>query len=213
MQPSLYIFDLDGTLVDSAADISAAIVQVCGEFGFPVSDAEVRPRIGKGEPLAETFAALGPGCSTEPMIQRYRECYSADCARNTAPFPGVIETLEKIGPERCAVATTKKTWLAKVLIEKLGLARHFALVQGTDDFPYKPDPEIVNRILLHFGVAKEDSLMVGDTAADVLCARNAGVPCAAVLYGNGSPEELAGYAPQYLLSSFPELLHLKKGTA
>lgn len=206
MAPALYIFDLDGTLVDSAGDICSAVAQVVSEFAAPVEEAAVRACIARGEPLADSFAELAPGLPGEPMILRYREIYSAGCTRTSVPFPGVVETLEQLGPERCAVATTKRSWLAKLLLDRLGLTRHFALVQGTDDFPHKPHPAILHRILERFGVPPERALMVGDTEADILCARAAGVPCAAVLYGIGSASRLASLQPDYIFAQLPDVL-------
>ncbi len=215
MSPALYIFDLDGTLVDSAEDIAAATVQTITEFsarvertpgGSPPIEMLVRRWIARGGPLHEIFASLAPGIPTEALIARYREIYSENCARTTVPYPGVVETLEKLDGARRAVATTKKSWLARLLLEKLGLVGHFDLIQGTDDFPYKPHPAILHRVLGHFSVSPEGALMVGDTAADILCAQAAGVPCAAALYGIGDPAELRALRPRYLLEEFSELL-------
>ncbi len=206
----LYIFDLDGTLVDSAGDICAATVQTICEFA-PAADASgveqrVRRWIARGGPLQEIFTALAPGVATDTLVARYREIYSATCAETTRPYPGVVETLGKLRGAHRAVATTKKSWLARLLVERLKLDSYFELVQGTDGFPYKPDPEIVRRILAYFGTAPQDALLVGDTAADILCARAAGVACAAALYGIGDPEELKALQPQYLLREFSEVL-------
>ncbi len=95
------------------------------------------------------------------------------------------------------------------LIEKLGLDHHFALVQGTDDFPHKPDPAILLRVLVFLGTPPERAVMVGDTAADILCARAAGVRCASALYGIGDSEELRACAPDYTLNRFADLLALE----
>lgn len=209
LTPSLYIFDLDGTLVDSAADICAAVERVLEEFGVPAAGAAVHASVATGAPLGVMFAALAPGRPADKMIVRYREMYSLMCADTTVPFPGVVETLAALGSQRCAVATTKKTWLAKLLLDKLGLDRHFGLIQGTDDFPYKPDPAILRRVLEFFETPPEQALMVGDTAADMLCARAAGVRSAAVLYGIGNSAELRACTPDYTLDRFSDLLALE----
>lgn len=206
MRPALYIFDLDGTLVDSAADIGAAVLQVLAEFGAPAGPAALRPCISR--PLGEIFAHLAPGASHQAMIARYREVYREICTRTTVPYPGVVETLERLRGAQRSIATTKKSWLARLVVERLGLAAHFDWIQGTDDFPYKPDPGVLLRVLEHFRVPPERALMVGDTPADILCARAAGVPCAAVTYGTATPEELEPFQPQYLLARFPDILHI-----
>lgn len=205
----LYIFDLDGTLVDSAADICAAIGQTITEAlpNAPAVSAErLRPLIGR--PLADMFALLAPGAAAGPLAERYRQIYSGICAETTRPYLGVFETLERLNGARRAIATTKKTWMARLVADKLGLTRYFDLVQGTDEFPSKPDPAILRRILAHFDVAPERALMVGDTPADIACARAASVPCAAALYGMGSPDELRAMRPDYVLERFEDVLLL-----
>ncbi len=206
----LYIFDLDGTILDSAVDICAAVARAVAEHDSDAARAigpeTLRPWVGR--PLRDIFAAVAPGADPALLATRYRQIYSGCCVDTTRGYPGVVETLQTLARRgaRLAIATTKKTWMASLVLEKMGLTAHFDLVQGTDDFPGKPDPAILQRVLAHFDLPPERALMVGDTIADILCARAAGVPSAAALYGFGPSDELRALAPQYLLNEFSDLL-------
>ena len=209
MRP-LLIFDLDGTLVDSRADIAASInvgLVAAGRATLPPKD--LVPFIGR--PLLEIFVVLlgdrDPGqARAEAACEAYRRHYFEHCADGSTLYPGVLETLRALKTDyRLAVATTKKTFMAERVIELFGLAPLFDAVLGTDDLPYKPDPAILLALLARFATPPAQALMVGDTRADVLAAQNAGMACAAALYGIGEARELLALAPTFSLTSFAEL--------
>lgn len=220
---SLICFDLDGTLVDSTADIRAALVQ--GLAAVPPADVRNDEHVlgcaGLGLPLTEFFALARPaphvhageaGCRR--FIDAYREHYMAHLLDHTRPFPGVAETLAMVRPMRAlglrtAVATTKKTATAERVIRELGLAEHFDLILGTDDpMPHKPAPDLLLECARRLGRDPRLGLMVGDTERDVLAGRAAGMRTIGVTYGVLGADGLSPHAPDWLIDRFEQLLPL-----
>lgn len=202
----VYLFDVDGTLVDSAADICGAIQTVLSRTTRPEVPVEfLRTYIGRH--LADLFGDLFPDYSAErieELIVEYRRIYWARNHESTYLYPGVLETIAAM-PGRKATATTKGTPTAKVVLEKFGLLPHFDHVQGTDGFPSKPQPDVILRALEALGARPEDCLFVGDSVPDMQAGRAAGVHLCAVHYGYGEPEAMAEYSPEYSIRSFAEL--------
>jgi phosphoglycolate phosphatase len=186
------IFDLDGTLVDSREDIIAAFnhgLQVVGAAAIP--EAEIQSLIGT--PLKEMYERRLPGADPESVgaaCDAYRGYYFEHCADHTRPFPGVPECLSRLAPIPLAVATTKKTFMAVQLLERLDLAERFALIQGTDDIPPKPDPAVLLLSAATLGVRPGRCWMVGDTVHDIAAAKRAGMKSCAVTYGTSGKSEL-----------------------
>jgi HAD superfamily hydrolase (TIGR01509 family) len=206
---SVYLFDVDGTLLDSAADIHAALREVLD--GHPVrvlDEALVRRYIGYH--LLEFFRDVLPGYSEEQhweLIHRYREIYPARGHRLTRVYPGVREMLERL-PGRKATATTKSTATVRSVLEQFGLLPYFDHPQGTDGFPAKPAPDVIHAALEALGARPEDCLLVGDSPADMEAGRRAGVRICAVRYGYGDPAELARFDPDYWINDPRELLNI-----
>jgi len=217
---ALACFDLDGTLVDSHADIRAALVRALEEV--PPADAERDERAlgaaGLGLPLEEFFALARPaphpasdGESRRRFIDAYRRYYHAHLLELTRPFAGVVETLEALGPLRArglrtAVATTKRTDTARRVVAGLGLERYFDVVLGTDGIPHKPAPDLLLLAARTVERAPERGLMIGDTARDVLAGRAAGMKTCGVGWGVTGADGLRPLAPDYLIAAFPEIL-------
>jgi HAD superfamily hydrolase (TIGR01509 family) len=214
----VYLFDIDGTLLDSAQDICGAIQQAL----FSTSAAS-RPAAAKdatfdylkgfvGFPLIDLFLDLFPDHSTEQiddLIQGYRTFYHARRHRNTKPYPGVAEALAALGGRK-STATTKGTPTTRAVLEQFGLIHYFDHVQGTDGMPFKPAPDVLLAALAALHAAPADCLFVGDSPADMEAGRRAGVRTCAVRYGYGKTEELEKWAPDYWVSDLRELL--QKGT-
>jgi HAD superfamily hydrolase (TIGR01509 family) len=202
----VYLFDVDGTLVDSAADICGAIQEALKPTRCCDTEALfLRRYIGRH--LIDLFQDLFPEYSpeqVEALIVEYRRIYLGREHRNTKVYPGVLEGLASL-PGRKATATTKGTPTTRNVLELFGLLPHFHHVQGTDGFPAKPAPDVVLRSLQALGAGAEDCLMVGDSAADMEAGRRAGVRVCAVRYGYGDPAELARYSPDYWISDLREL--------
>lgn len=203
----LYLFDIDGTLLDSAQDICSAVQHVLSMYADEPRQFEYL-RSFVGFHLDAVFTDVLPNATREQldeMIQLYKETYLARRHAATRVYPGVIETLPALGGRK-STATTKGTPTTRAVLEQFGLLQFFDHVQGTDGFPCKPAPDVIERSLAIFNVKPEDCLFVGDSAADMEAGRLAGVQTCAVNYGYGKPEALAKWSPDYFVSDLRELL-------
>jgi len=200
----VYLFDVDGTLMDSAADINGAILEVLAARGrTDVSHAHLRRYIGRH--LLATFGDLGyPPHEVDQMIAQYRRIYPQRGHASTRVFPGVAAMLAALGGRK-STATTKSSPVTRVVLEQFGLLPHFDHVQGTDGFPAKPEPHVILESLRVFGASPDQCLLVGDAPADMEAGRRAGVRTCAVRWGYGDPDEMARWEPDYWIDSPEEL--------
>ena len=202
----VYLFDLDGTLLDSAEDICGAVRQVLDAHECrPVSYEYLKSYIGRH--LIDLFEDLLPRYSPEQidgLIQQYRVFYRARGDKLTRMYPGVVETLAALGGRK-SIATTKGTPTTRLILEQFGLIGYFDHVQGTDGFPCKPAPDVILNALSALGAKPEDCLMIGDSAADMEAGRHAGVKICAVRYGYGKLEDLARFEPDFWVDDLREL--------
>lgn len=202
----VYLFDVDGTLLESAGDICGAIQEVLSTTTQKDVPFEfLRRYIGRH--LLDLFEDLFPGEPAETydeLIRKYRAVYPARDHRMTKVYPGVAETLAALGGRKATV-TTKGTPTTRAVLEKFGLIQYFDHVQGTDGFPHKPAPDVVLASMRALGARPEECLLVGDSAPDMEAGRRAGVKICAVLYGYGEAEDLRRWRPDYMLSSIREL--------
>jgi len=203
----VYLFDVDGTLVDSAPDICGAILEVLAETPSNGLDhAGLKKYIGVH--LLEMFRDLLPGYTQEQheqLIKKYRAIYPARQHRLTRVYPGVREALGALGGRK-STATTKNTQMTRHILGTFGLLEYFDHVQGTDGFPYKPAPDVILASLDALPARPQDCLLVGDAPTDMEAGRRAGVKICAVRYGYGSPEDLARWAPDYWVDDLRELV-------
>ncbi|MBV8845009.1 MAG: HAD family hydrolase [Bryobacterales bacterium] len=190
--------------MDSARDICGAIQEVLAAVGRTgVPDTRLRKYIGCH--LLAMFYDLGfEDAEIDPMIAHYRRIYPERKHGMTAPFPGVPETLARLGGRK-TTATIKSTANTKIVLEQFGLLRHFDHVQGTDGFPAKPEPDVIFHSLEALGVEPRDCLFVGDSAADMEAGRRAGVPTCGARYGYGDVQEMAKWEPDYWIDDLREL--------
>ncbi len=203
----VYIFDVDGTLVDSAEDICGAVIDVLKGTPCQGLGREDLTRY-IGEHLVVMFQDLLPGRTPEyyeELIGEYRRLYPARNHSSTRVFPGVAEALAGL-PGRKSTATTKATSTTRTVLEKFELLPYFDHVQGTDGFPSKPAPDVLLASLEVFGARPEECLFVGDSAADMEAGRRAGVKTCAVRYGYGIPSDMARFEPDYWIGDLRELL-------
>jgi phosphoglycolate phosphatase len=203
----VYLFDVDGTLVDSATDICGAIQGVLATTRQNnVSDEFLRTYIGRH--LLDLFQDLLPEYTREQvdqMITDYRRIYLARNHTQTRRYPGVAEALAAL-PGRKSTATTKGTPTTRSVLEMFGLLPYFDHVQGTDGFPAKPEPDVIVASLKVFGASPPDCLLVGDAPADMEAGRRAGVKTCAVLWGYGKREDMARWEPDYWVEHPGELV-------
>lgn len=205
----VYLFDVDGTLTDSAPDITGSVLEVLDRNGYPAQPVSLlRTYIGKH--LVELFRDIIPGIDEpgiDDLILQYRKIYSARGHVNTRAYEGVVDALAAL-PGRKGTATTKGTPMTRIVLEQFGLLPYFHHVQGTDGFPAKPAPDVIHRGLEAFGVAAEEVLFVGDSTADMAAGRAAGVRVCAVRWGYGNHEEMATYSPDFWIDHPSQLLSL-----
>jgi len=201
----VYLFDVDGTLMDSACDICGAIQDVLRSSGRDdIEDAFLRRYIGRH--LLDLFLDLGyPREAVEGMIADYRRIYLARKHSSTSVIAGVPEMLAGLGGRK-STATTKGTPTTRAVLEQFALAQYFDHVQGTDGFPAKPEPDVVLKSLEIFSVPPSDCLLIGDSPADMEAGRRAGVKICAVRYGYGDPAELAKWEPDFWIDDPRDLL-------
>jgi phosphoglycolate phosphatase len=201
------LFDLDGTLLDSAADICAAVQQVLSEHvSEPLPFEYLKSFVGFH--LDEVFTDVLPEATREQLddlISRYKSTYLARKHTSTRLYPGVVEALANLGGRK-ATATTKGTPTTRAVLDRFGILPYFDHVQGTDGFPCKPAPDVLLRSITALGARPEDCVFVGDSSADMEAGRRAGVRTCAVRYGYGKPEALARWEPDYWVSDLRELL-------
>jgi len=202
----VYLFDVDGTLVDSAADICGAVREaLTGTRAREVDEAYLRRYIGYH--LFDLFEDLIPDVTEQEkqdLLAKYRTIYLGRGHSSTKLYPGVREAMARIGGRK-STATTKSTATVRSVLDLFGLLPHFDHVQGTDGFPAKPAPDVIQKSLEVFGVPPDQVLMIGDAATDMAAGRAAGVKICAVSWGYGNHTEMAGYEPDYWIDDLAAL--------
>lgn len=209
------VFDLDGTLVDTAPDLVRALNATLDLEGLPRVRAEVvRGLVGHGaRNLIERAAGLsGVQFGAErldQLTQAYIQFYREDIAAASAPFPGVTEALAALADAGAAlsVCTNKRTDLSVQLLDALDLSRYFAVIVGADAVAErKPHPDHFRAAVTRAGGDVRRSIMIGDTAADVASARGAGAPVAIVSFGYSDvgADELGADALLHHYAELPE---------
>ena len=204
------LFDLDGTLVDSAPDLVAAMQRMCRELGQPEPDtAGVRAAVSKG---GRAMLRRGlPGLDDaryDALLPRFLDLYAADIAQLSRPFDGVdalIRAIEARGA-RWGVVTNKPGWLARPLLQQLGWStRSAALVSGDCLAVKKPDPAPILRACELAGVAPQRCAYVGDDLRDIEAGRAAGMLTVAAAWGYLDGEDPQAWAADWVARSAQEL--------
>ena len=214
---SAVLFDLDGTLVDSAPDLAAAVDRMLVELGFaPCGVAPVRDWIGKGiEKLVERAlrSALGGGEVPAELQKRGLGVFSAAYEQTSGQlgtvYPGVSETIAELASRGVPMAcvTNKALRFTVPLLEAIGLAPHFrALVCGDSVARKKPDPQHVRAACERLGMSAAETLMVGDSENDLLSARGAGCGVVLVTYGYTEGKPVATLGADRLIDDMREIL-------
>lgn len=213
------LFDLDGTLVDSSADIIAAVRHACEHVGAnePPEGQDILLEIGK--PLEEVFRDLGspggPG-RVGAFIRAFREFYAGHFNDHATLYPDVPEVLEELAGSGVAtgVVTTKMQEQAEMVVRAAGLSRLFGVVRGwREGLEHKPDAGPVRAALAALGKAPRRTLMVGDSELDILAGRAAGTDTCAVAYGFRPAPFLMSFHPDFLVSRFRDIGPIVLGRA
>lgn len=207
------VFDLDGTLVDTAPDLIKTLNVVFASEGMPPVDYDTaRNLIGGGAKAMLVRGIEAEGRAVEPaklqkMFDDFIAYYAEHVADHSRPFPGLHDALDTLAARGCrfAVCTNKLEGLSRLLLDKLELTSRFEAICGQDTFAIqKPDPEILRRTVAAAGGSMQRAMMIGDSETDVRTARNAGIPVIAVDFGY-SETPVAEFAPDRLISAFAEL--------
>lgn len=186
------VFDLDGTLVDTAPDLAAATNFVLGLKGLaPVDLAEIHPLIGHGSRAMIGAGLKVHGCTVNEaeltrLHEQFLEFYAANLAVGSRPFEHVTELIVELKARgaRLAVCTNKVERLSKLLLRALALDEHFACIAGRDTFAEsKPSPLHLTSTIAAAGGDPARAVMVGDSDVDIATARAARVPSIAVTFG------------------------------
>jgi len=186
----LFVFDLDGTLIDSRRDIADSaneLLASCG--GAPIAQEAIGRMVGNGAPalVARAFAAAGVAAPPD-ALPRYLAVYDRRLLAHTRPYPGVREVLDALAPRASlALLTNKPRQSTRRILDGLDLSRYFsddAVVAGDGPFPRKPDPGGLRHLA---AAARQDgqTMLVGDSAIDWQTARAAGVSICLARYGFG----------------------------
>ncbi len=204
----LLVFDLDGTLVDSKVDLANSVNHSLRAFGFPaIPNETVYSYIGNGASML-IQRSLGPdGTELLPrVLATFLAHYREHLLDTTVPYPGVAESLSGHGASfEMAVLTNKPVDMTRAILDGLSLSRYFADVRGGDSFgSKKPDPEGLLLIMDTRRALPGETLMVGDSANDVLAGRRAGTATCGVTYGLGAAG-FADHSPDFTIDRFPEL--------
>jgi phosphoglycolate phosphatase len=207
------VFDLDGTLIDTAPDLIDTLNVILAREGLPAMPFEAGRRlIGGGSRGMLERALVEEGrpptkAEMDRLFAAYIEHYGAHIADRSRPFPQLEATLDRLAADghRLAVCTNKLEWLSRLLLTTLKLTRHFAAICGQDTFGVmKPNPEILRQTILRAGGAPADAIMIGDSGTDIRTARAAAVPVIAVDFGY-TEVPIATLRPDRIISAYGEL--------
>lgn len=207
----LLVFDLDGTLIDSALDLALAVNATRAHAGLaPLEHKLIYSYVGNGAPML-IKRALGPQSSDElnaACLRFFFEYYRDHMLDHTDLYPGVREAIDgwRAREKSMAVLTNKPVGFSRGIVAGLGLGGHFQRVYGGNSFDKKkPDPFGLNLIMEECGCAPDRTLMIGDSSVDVLTARNAGTTCAGVTFGL-RPEDFKIHPPDILVGDMRDIV-------
>lgn len=206
----LAIFDLDGTLVDSRQDLCNAVNATRAHMGLPVlPDDTVASYVGNGAPVL-IQRAMPDGTTQEKLdeaLAYFLEYYRHHMLDFTLDYPGVREALEELRAAGVAMAvlTNKPVRFSREMIAGLGMKDYFFQVYGGNSFDQKkPHPFGIHKLVEEAGSELANTWMIGDSAVDILTARNAGIRCCGVTFGL-QPESLVDNPPDVLIDDMRQL--------
>jgi phosphoglycolate phosphatase len=190
MQPALVVFDLDGTLIDSAPDMHRAVNRMLGDLGCePLSLSEVRSMVGDGASALIARALAARQCVTADPAKAlavFLEHYEEEPTAFTKTFPDVQETLGRLRAHglMLALCTNKPARLTQMILKRLEIEQYFVRVIAGDSLPFrKPDPRALLAVLTGFDTHTAATIMVGDSEVDAATAHAAAVPFVLMTYG------------------------------
>ncbi|MCL4158997.1 UNVERIFIED_CONTAM: hypothetical protein GTU68_063096 [Idotea baltica] len=213
MTKPLLVFDLDGTLLETAPDLVGTLNEILTEQGLqPIPLATAKTFIGQGAKMMieNGFAANNDTVSADRLdglMTSFLQKYEARIARETYPFPGLLDALDRLQQEgwALAVCTNKHERLARLLLEELGLTGRFVVITGGDTFDHKkPHPEHLLKTVELAGAKVDQSIMIGDSSSDINAAKAASIPVIAVDFGY-TPVPVSELGPDLIISHFDQI--------
>lgn len=212
MSFKLILFDLDGTLVDTAIDLSDALNFALvpeGKAGYTVD--ETKAMIGDGVTrLIEKALGEEKKSAAEATVERFLDCYGKNIAVHSRPYPMVVETLERLPGYIKVVISNKRESLCVRLLQKLGMLHHFDLVIGSDTLnAKKPSPEPLFYAMRRFDMLPSETVIVGDSPFDIQAGRSSSIKTVAVTYGFKEKNTLSD--ADYLIDEFPNIVDILEG--
>ena len=214
-QREVLLFDLDGTLVDSATDLHRAMNMSLNALQLPtVTEAQVRVWVGKGTALfcqstLQYLTGKVDPAQQQQLLETFLKIYNADPCVETQPFDGILEFLEwGLAQKKTMICVTNKPELpARAIVDHLGMTHYFADVIGGDRFEErKPHPRQLLHCVEQYAQSKDQVLMIGDSSNDVEAARRAGIDCVVVSYGYNHGENILDCQPQQVVDNLCELI-------
>jgi len=215
LSADLLIFDLDGTLIDSKRDLADSVNAMRSWMGLgPLADGRVYSYVGNGAPmLVRRALPEASEADLDRALRYFLDYYREHMLDATTLYPGVREALDRLhfAGVPLAVLTNKPVRFSVRLIDGLGLAKHFFRVYGGNSFEEKkPHPMGIESLLAEAGAERARTVMVGDSAVDVLTARNAGVRACGVSWGF-QPETFAEAPPDFVIDDMRALADMVLG--
>ncbi|BAN69930.1 phosphoglycolate phosphatase [endosymbiont of unidentified scaly snail isolate Monju] len=214
-KPEMILIDVDGTLVDSVPDLAFCVDEMMKAIGRePWGEVRVRDWVGNGVERLVRRALTG-SLDGEPSDEEFARAYpiflglyAENTSKRSCLYPGVREGLDYLEAQgyRLGCVTNKAAQFTIPLLKDLGVYDDFGIVVSGDTLPVKkPDPGPLLHAAQHFGVAPEQSLMIGDSVSDVKAARAAGFQIVCMSYGYNHGEDIRNYGPDRVIDSMAEL--------
>ena len=207
LRDATIVFDLDGTLVDTAPDLTNALNDALTRRGYAaISQETIRSAVGFGARvmIEEALRHAGAADDIDGLLADFLVHYEANIATESRPFPGAVASLETLAASgtRLAICTNKREYLTRKLLEALGLQHYFQGIAGRDTFAVsKPDPGHLTGVIAQAGGNPFRSVMVGDSDVDIRTAKDASVPSILVSFGYAR-EALGELVPDAVIAAF-----------
>lgn len=186
----LLIFDLDGTLIDSAQDLALSVNAMREQMGLPrLRHEEIATFIGHGvlNLVRRSLGEQAPEEKVQEALNFFLAYYREHMLDNTVPYPGVVPALNELKDRHLAVLTNKPIRFSELILQGLGMADYFRYIYGGNSFEQKkPDPIGALRLMSDLQVPPREAMIIGDSDTDVLTGRNAGIWTCGVTYGFGA---------------------------
>ena len=205
----LFIFDLDGTLIDSKRDIAASVHFTLNKLGLPpLPDETIYSFVGNGViPLIER--SVGSKVNFQKALTIFKDHYDQHLLDTTKLFADIHKVLDHFLKKPKVIVTNKSQGYSEKILRGLKIDHYFKGVYGGDtSFPKKPEPEVIHHILKMFKMGPEASVIIGDSRVDLETGRNAGILTCGVTWGYRPREELEEIGCDYLIERPEKLMRL-----